>query len=842
MQNLQRSTSHTGVSNAQSWGSAFARSNTLHHVDRQGRGSQGDNSEKYELITKDTLNSIFQAIQNEDLLALTNLYHGIERLALSQLQLRRWFIQKSKKDNQTPLIAAACKGNLDIVKLVLETMFIGKNVETQAHTLEEEVEINDNLLLASCDIDETLGPYLLDDDDGLHLRKLSNESITSRGDTNSGDNSIFQNDNNNNIILENFDVSTSNACEPVTTQFSTSASEVSLPSSTIIKTCGNKDRRIVPYVTQLAEFLEVQGTIVCDEDQIEGSSALWAAASFGHADICRYLIRKGASVHTRTQAGSTPLRCACYDGHLETVKILVFAGADIEAANKHGHTCLMIACYRGQEAVVKYLIDQGVDVNKRGRKGNTALHDSAEKGSLQIFKMLLANKGDITLTDKDGQTALIAAAISGSDEVIDYAESVKVDDALIDRSALIEAKELLGCYYIDKKRNYRKALTTWKDAITMRMNFAYPKENGGRNCIRKTIEALKATVKSFNWDELDCPIKAAFPTVDEFNSYNDIIRLTSEPSEIRHQAQLVRFRILGPQNPECTVYLRTRGAQVADQGDWERCSKIWLVTMLLHSSYKLPICGATIQHFVASIQLFQHMLAANLQHPVHNKMLSFRNVVCTVEGAFYECQRYALNGTFCEDDIQLPEDRVNKMLRMALLLTSFALMCRVEPASKFVDEIENPELLERLRNCVLKQKNLRNPEKMTLLHLASSESIKSSRRRLDAVAMSNYDDDELLSAQGLPSEIFHMFKKWIRLPNIHLVQYLLDCGHDADILDNEGNTPLHIACRQRSGSNLIAVLVKAGANPFQENKHGRTAFYHLKRALTLKEVNPKVFF
>ena len=320
-------------------------------------------------------------------------------------------------------------------------------MDSEAHSLEEEVEINDNLLIASCGIDSISS---LNDSDGLHLRKLSNESINSSGDQNSGDNrttSRGQNDNDNSVILENIDSLTLHVCDSVTTQFSTSASAVSLPSSTTIKTCGNKDRRIVPYVTQLGEFLEIQGTIICDEDQIEGASALWAAASFGHADICKYLIGKGASVHTRTQAGSTPLRCACYDGHLETVKILILAGADIEAANKHGHTCLMIACYRGQEAVVKFLIDEGVDVNKRGRKGNTALHDSAEKGSLQIFKMLLANKGDITLTDKDGQTALIAAAISGSDEVIDYAESVKVHDALIDRSALIEAKELLGCYY-----------------------------------------------------------------------------------------------------------------------------------------------------------------------------------------------------------------------------------------------------------------------------------------------------------------------------------------------------------------------------------------------------------
>ena len=87
MQNLQRSTSHTGVSNAQSWG--FARSNTLHHVDRQGRGSQGDTSEKNQLITRDTLNSIFQAIKG---LAVTT--NGSPR---SRVGVGKMFFDRAKE-------------------------------------------------------------------------------------------------------------------------------------------------------------------------------------------------------------------------------------------------------------------------------------------------------------------------------------------------------------------------------------------------------------------------------------------------------------------------------------------------------------------------------------------------------------------------------------------------------------------------------------------------------------------------------------------------------------------------------------------------------------------------
>ena len=108
-----------------------------------------------------------------------------------------------------------------------------------------------------------------------------------------------------------------------------------------------------------------------------------------------------------------------------------------------------------------------------------------------------------------------------------------------------------------------------------------------------------------------------------------------------------------------------------------------------------------------------------------------------MEGAFYECQRYQNTDAYCMDDIDAPEDRANKMLRMALLLVAFALMCNSDQARKFVSEIDDEVLWERLRKCVASQTNLRNPERKTLLHLASSEPIRSNRNaRLDSVEAS----------------------------------------------------------------------------------------------------------
>lgn len=644
-------------------------------------------------------------------------------------------------------------------------------------------------------------------------------------------------------------------------------------------------KRNTKYIPLLQSFLEVRGIIKCDDDYIEGASGLWAAASFGYNKICEYLIEKGAEVHTRTNAGSTPLRCACYDGHLETVKLLVSNGADIEAANKHGHNCLMIACYRSQIEVVKYLIDKGVNINVKSNKGSTALHDAAEDaGGLEIFKILLESGAKLDIKCQRGQTALITAASSGNRKVIDYVEreylvtlveehksraektiknpenldlhsqKIMLQEQLDElkevtrnlkwiQGELINSKELMGCWMIDKERNLRLGLNLWRESLNLRNRYNLPKLNNGRNAVAKTITSIKSMIKSFGWDEnVDCPIKDVFPEVNEFNSLENLVNLYQDNGQVRLQSQMVRFRILGPDHPDCTMYMRTNGARFADHGDWYKCCKIWLTAMILHLKHRDPICMATLQHFIASIQLFQHMLVTSIVSPGVNH-LDFRDVICTVEGAFFECQRWYKNKIYCLDDMDAPEDRANKMLRYALIVTNFAILCLQPDMRQHVTNVDDPNLLKRLETCISLQKDLKSPDGPSLLHMAASEPIKFNRTRLDGIQRDTTDDEEdWFSMNNLDANTANLFKKWLRLPGLELVRFLISCGHDVQILDHEMNTPLHLACRQRASANLITLLVKSGINPFQENKYGKTSHYYLKRALLLKEVNSRHFY
>ncbi len=55
-----------------------------------------------------------------------------------------------------------------------------------------------------------------------------------------------------------------------------------------------------------------------------GASPLDRAAFNGHAEVCRYLLERGANVnHVRPLDGTTPLYVASLNGHTDVVKVLL---------------------------------------------------------------------------------------------------------------------------------------------------------------------------------------------------------------------------------------------------------------------------------------------------------------------------------------------------------------------------------------------------------------------------------------------------------------------------------------------------------------------------------------
>ncbi|KAI5651337.1 ankyrin repeats (3 copies) domain-containing protein [Phthorimaea operculella] len=289
----------------------------------------------------------------------------------------------------------------------------------------------------------------------------------------------------------------------------------------LVIACRNGHYDVAEYLIERCKAdIEQPGSVTFDGETIEGAPPLWCAAAAGHLPLVRLLVRAGANVNSTTRTQSTPLRAACFDGHYDIVKFLVENGADIEIANRHGHTCLMIACYKGHIRIAKYLLSLNADVNRKSVKGNTALHDCAESGSLHIMKMLLGHGATMDV-DSYGMTPLLAASVTGHTHIVEHL--INAEYGLVTRQQRIDALELLGATYVDKRRDMVGALALWKRAMDDR----FPTDGS------EPIPKPK-----------DVPRIEAYDYAVEPSNHQQLEELLADPDAMRMQALVIRERIL----------------------------------------------------------------------------------------------------------------------------------------------------------------------------------------------------------------------------------------------------------------------------------------------------------
>ncbi|XP_026132049.1 protein fem-1 homolog A [Carassius auratus] len=369
--------------------------------------------------------------------------------------------------------------------------------------------------------------------------------------------------------------------------------------------------QVVEYLLEHCRAgVELGGAVSFDGETIEGAPPLWAASAAGHLPVVKTLLEHGASVNSTTLTNSTPLRAACFDGHLEIVRYLVEHHADLEVANRHGHTCLMISCYKGHKEIAQFLLEHGADVNRRSVKGNTALHDCAESGSLEILKLLL--KGGARMErDGYGMTPLLAASVTGHTNIVEYL----LHQPRSAREPRIDALELLGATFVDKKRDLLGGMRYWRRAMELRQT--------GEKSLAKPAPG---------------PPVPAYDCAREVCTAEELEALVTDPDEMRMQALLIRERILGPSHPDTSYYIRYRGAVYADSGDFERCIRLWKYALDMQQRHLDPLSPMTASSFLSFAELFSFVLQDRAKGRVarvsfQDLMGVLRKSVCEVERA-----------------------------------------------------------------------------------------------------------------------------------------------------------------------------------------------------------------
>lgn len=163
------------------------------------------------------------------------------------------------------------------------------------------------------------------------------------------------------------------------------------------------------YRAIVTDMLMAAGVEI-DVKSRSGKTPLHVAAKWGHRDAIKLFQDRGADVnnvkdvHLRLTAAPTSMD----NGRLE--QWLTANVVDVNAKDRRGEPCLYAAVKGGDMRVVEFLLVRGADVNAANKKGDTALHFTVRELQLDISELLVNKGASVNATNNKGETPLHTAA------------------------------------------------------------------------------------------------------------------------------------------------------------------------------------------------------------------------------------------------------------------------------------------------------------------------------------------------------------------------------------------------------------------------------------------------
>jgi ankyrin repeat protein len=124
----------------------------------------------------------------------------------------------------------------------------------------------------------------------------------------------------------------------------------------------------------------------------EGWTALHLASYFGHEEVVRALLARGAEVHfsSLNTMRNQPLHAAVAGRHAGIARQLLDAGADPNVTQVGGWTPLHAAAQNGQRELVELLLARGAAQDVRSEGEMTPLALALEKNHQEVADLLRA--------------------------------------------------------------------------------------------------------------------------------------------------------------------------------------------------------------------------------------------------------------------------------------------------------------------------------------------------------------------------------------------------------------------------------------------------------------------
>ncbi|KAJ6141591.1 Mg2+ transporter protein CorA-like/Zinc transport protein ZntB [Penicillium chermesinum] len=215
----------------------------------------------------------------------------------------------------------------------------------------------------------------------------------------------------------------------------------------------------------------------------EGVTPLILAATLGHTEIVKLLMKRGADIRATTTTYSyTAFALAAHEGQLEVVKaILEHRKAELEDDEKpedilecragNDETPLIFASWYGRGPVVDYLISEGADVTAKDNDNNTGLHHAAWEGSIDPTTSLLnADPSIVDWRNDSEETAFLLTARNGALAVAEF---------LLEKGASLTARDIGESTILHLSAWYGH-LDMVKKFLAVRSQFLEERDKSGR--------------------------------------------------------------------------------------------------------------------------------------------------------------------------------------------------------------------------------------------------------------------------------------------------------------------------------------------------------------------------
>ncbi len=156
--------------------------------------------------------------------------------------------------------------------------------------------------------------------------------------------------------------------------------------------------------------------------------SIFDTAALGKFEEATLLVFKQPELlHTYSEDGFSPLGLACHFGHNELARFFLLKGADVNSPSKNGFNVFPIhsAVSSGNIDLARLLLDAGAYPNVCQKMGIAPLHLAAQKGHIELIILLLENGAEVGLRMEGGKLPADLAAEKGFPEI---AEILRDDD------------------------------------------------------------------------------------------------------------------------------------------------------------------------------------------------------------------------------------------------------------------------------------------------------------------------------------------------------------------------------------------------------------------------------